>query len=555
MPLVTNLKRALGWRDGSGTVRRPLTRHGLQHPLSSFVKDWDTPLLRLSPFDIWTCRDACKGLHFWGGVGSGKSSSARVVAGAYLRAGFGGCVTVSKFEDIAMWQRYAQESGRANSLLLFDGENEAFNFLDYLMSVHGMDGIGTVTDCIMRVVDMARSVNPTASKGGGEAFWDDTSRSSLRYSLPVLFSAYGTLTVPDIINFISTAPASFQEINNPDVQRRSFMYQTMKRAMLQPKVPVAASVMRNISDFWSQRWVATPDKTKGNIVATITAALDRFNHGRLNRAFCGKTTLVPELTFHGAVIVLAMPTLTWNEDGIIAQQLFKDLWQRAVLSRNGLEEKHQERFLFGWSDEAQEVVTSYDGPFLSLCRGSKCAMTYLTQSLPNYYSKMRGGNPHDDAHTLAGKFTTHVFCSNACPETNEFAARMIGKVITRRSTYNNGTSENFNVGMSAGSSENSSSSSNSGSSYGSSYSFNSGSGYTSGTGSNWGANRGRGTSSNESRGYSESMEYAIEPGDFGRALLTGGPQNRNIVTGVWYQSSGVFQGSGTNWLLARFKQE
>jgi hypothetical protein len=200
------------------------------------------------------------------------------------------------------------------------------------------------------------------------------------------------------------------------------------------------------------------------------------------------------------------------------------------------------------------VVSSYDGEFLSMCRGSRCAVTYLTQSLPNYYSKMGGDNPRDAAHTLAGKFMTHVFCSNACPETNEFASRMIGKVVTRRGNYSNGTSENINVGMNAGTSENSGSSSNSGSSYGQSYSFNSGSGSTSGSGSNWGANRGRGTSSNESRGYSESMEYAIEPGDFARCLQTGGPQNGNIVTGVWFQGGRVFKASGSNWLLERFAQ-
>ena len=99
------------------------------------------------------------------------------------------------------------------------------------------------------------------------------------------------------------------------------------------------------------------------------------------------------MTFHGAVIVLAMPTLTWNEDGIIAQQLFKYMWQRAVLSRNSLPEKHRERPLFLFSDEAQDTASTYDGEFLAMCRGSKCSVCYLTQSLPTYYSKMGGDNP------------------------------------------------------------------------------------------------------------------------------------------------------------------
>jgi hypothetical protein len=192
--------------------------------------------------------------------------------------------------------------------------------------------------------------------------------------------------------------------------------------------------------------------------------------------------------------------------------------------------------------------------FFGMARSSKCCPVYLTQSLPAYYAKIGGDNPRDAAHDLVGKFITHIYHSNACPDTNEYASRMIGKVMTRRGNYSSGNSKSLNFGMSAGSSENSGMSSNFGSSFGNnSYSSNSGSGSSSGSGSNWGDNRGRGTSENVSRGYSESMEYAIEPGDFARILKTGGKENGNQVTGIWFQAGRVFT-SGSNWLLGRFKQ-
>src|SRR5580658_9170299 len=286
------------------------------------------------------------------------------------------------------------------------------------------------------------------------------------------------------------------------------MYEVMEAAAQSPKVPMTNTDLFDAITYWSEQYPAIPDKTRGNIVITVSTTLDRFMHGRLNRAFCGRTTVVPELTFHGAIILLAMPTLTWNEDGVIAQQLFKYMWQRAVLSRNSLEQKHRERPVFLWSDEAQETASSYDGEFLSMCRGSKCCVTYLTQSLPTYYAKMGGDNPRDAAHALVGKFMTHIYHSNACPETNEYASRMIGKVTTRRGNYSSGTSETMNVGMTAGASENSGSSSNSGHSSvfasgqgGHNRNFNAGYGRNRGTGSNWGENRGRGTSENVSGGY------------------------------------------------------
>ncbi len=81
----------------------------------------------------------------------------------------------------------------------------------------------------------------------------------------------------------------------------------------------------------------------------VTATLDRFNHGRLHRMFCGKTTVVPELSYGGAVQLLAMPTTLWGEDAVIAQQLYKFIWEKSILGRNSLETKHRERFLFLWS--------------------------------------------------------------------------------------------------------------------------------------------------------------------------------------------------------------
>jgi hypothetical protein len=179
----------------------------------------------------------------------------------------------------------------------------------------------------------------------------------------------------------------------------------------------------------------------------------------------------------------------------------------------------------------------------------------MTQSLPAYFAKIGGDNPREAAYDLMGKFGTHVFLTNSCPETNEYASRVLGKVITRRANYSAGTSQSINFGMSAGNSENWGASSSFGSSHGGQQSSsNSSSGSTNGSGNNWGSNRGRGTSETENRGFSESLEFAVEPGEFGRAFQTGGPRNGNIVSGVWFQSGRRFEASGTNFLPVRFRQ-
>ena len=50
------------------------------------------------------------------------------------------------------------------------------------------------------------------------------------------------------------------------------------------------------------------------------------------------------------------------------------------------------------------------------------------------------------------------------------------------------------------------------------------------------------------------MEFAFEPGDFARTLRTGGPENHNLVTGVWFQGGRIFTGSGRNYMMGTFKQ-
>ena len=527
---------------------------------ATFVTDLDAPLLRLSPTEIWSLRAACGGSHIFGGIGSGKTSgSGRMIAGAYLRAGMGGLVTCVKAEDAEMWRRYLVEHGRSQSLLLFDA-TEGFNFLTYFLALYGMEGIGTVTESLMKIVEAARSASGTASKSGQESVWEDSTRVLLRYTIPVLYAADGTVSIGAILRFISTAATSTKQADDAAWQGGSFMWEKLKKASNRPTVPMERAALNNAVNYWYTQFTAIPDKMRGSILGTVIAALDRFQHGRLQRAFCGKTTLVPELTFHGVIILLAMPTLTWGEDGIIAQQLFKFIWQRSVLNRNSLAEKHRERPLFLFSDEAQETANSYDAEFLSLCRGSKCCVTYLTQSLPNYYVKMTGNDPRDAAHSLVGKFNTHIYHSNACTETNEYASRMIGKVLTRRANYSRGNSDSYTSGLSQGSSETSGTSSSHGSSSstspggGTTSGSNSSSGHSSSTGSNWGMNQSRGTSSNTSRGYTESMEYAVEPGDFARILRTGGKANGNLVTGVWFQSGRIFKDSDSNILLETFAQ-
>ena len=520
-----------------------------------FVSNLDAPLLRLSAQDNFTLRDATSGVHVTGGTGSGKTSgSGSALANAYLRAGMGGLVLTAKPDETERWIRYARANGRGNSVLLFGERGGGFNFLDYELARQGQDGVGSVIECLMRVLDAARQV--TSNARAGEAFWEDTTRQLLRNTVPVLYAATGTVRIPDIIRYIGSAPTSQDQLRDEAWQARSFLFESLVAARTEPVRPIRHGDLMKVAAYWHDEYSQLDAKTRGNIAISLSTALDRFQRGRLHRAFADITTLVPELTFHGAIIIMDMSALTWNDDGIIGQQLFKYMWQRAVLARGALAKKHQDRPVFLWADEAQYFVNDFDADFLSTCRSSKACTVYLTQSLPTYYARIGGENAKHRADMLLANFVTKVFHNNADPETNRWAADTIGRSLVRRANFTQGMSSGYSTGMNAGESSNWGSNS----SYGSSSdgrggsSSNSSGGSNFGRGDNTGRNRGRNTGESTSSGFSEAMDYEIEPADFSRHLLTGGPANRRTVTGVWFQAGKVFRASNRNYLHTSFRQ-
>lgn len=522
-----------------------------------FVNDLDTPLLSLAPNSDFTLGDATMGVQIFGGIGSGKTSgSGKALASAYLRAGMGGLVLAAKPDEVDLWLRYAHENGRANSVILFGDRGRArFNFVNYEMARQGADGTGSVIECILRILDAARLAKPNPGSPG-EHFWEDTTRQLLRNSLPVLRASLGTIQISDIVRLVSSAPASAEQVHDEAWQNASFMFRALRAAEDHPRQPIRADEFRKIDRYWREEYCQLDQRTRSSVSLSLSTGLDRFGRGRLHDAFCTDTTIVPEMTFHGAIIILDMSALTWNEDGVIAQQLFKFMWQRAVLARNGLEPRHRQRPVFLWADESQYFCNGFDADFQSTCRSSRACTVFLTQSLPTYYAKIGGDNAKHATDMLLANFQTKVFHNNSCPETNRFAADTLGRSLQFRGNFGNSETYGHSHGMNAGEGINWGTNASSSTSIDQrgNISSSSSSGFSFGGGTNWGRNRGVNSSSGSSSGASEVMDYEIEPGDFARHLLTGGRANRGRVSAIWFQAGKRFTETNRNYLLTTFRQ-
>lgn len=515
----------------------------------------DRPILSLNSFDQLTVRDFASGTLVTGMTGGGKSSGPyNNILRGFVRAGMGGVITTAKPEDVETIRRICREEGCLHSLFIWNGLNGGFNFLAWILARLGPDGVENAIEFLMRVIEL-KQASAAVPGGSSDQFWTDSRLQFLRALIPLVHAATGTLKIEDILRCARTAPTSPEQMKDPVWQASSGFFKMCALAADR----LDDDTGRRIMAYWLE-FANLDAKTRSNILISTTTALDALvSNNWLRQMFCEDSSTFPELCFDGVIIVLDMPVLTRHEDGLFAQQIFVYAYQRAVLARNALPRRYRERPVFLIIDEFPLFCNSQYAQFLGLCRSSRCCTVLLAQSLPSIVGRMVGPNAEERAQSLLANCALKIWAANNCTVTNEWAAKTIGRTVQTRANYSANEGHNASFGMNMGSGENwgwssqsggsSSHSSNGGSSSGSSWS----SGSSGGGSDNWGRNRGTGSSHGQSWGKSEVLEYAVEPGAFGRMLKTGGPANGNRVSTIIYQAGRVFS-SGTNALLVEWRQ-
>ncbi len=173
---------------------------------------------------------------------------------------------------------------------------------------------------------------------------------------------------------------------------------------------------------------------------------DRFRREPLYSLFNTNTTVVPEDTIDGKIIVINLPYLIFENIGRDGQVLFKYSWQRAM-QRRFIQDHSPPTFL--WVDEAHYFLHDHDIDHQSTARSYRACTVYLTQNLPNFYLHFGGTqNGQYKFKALAGNLGTKFFHANSDTETNEYAADLIGKEL--KSISNSGTSIGKDISISQG---------------------------------------------------------------------------------------------------------
>ena len=518
-----------------------LRRKDTPPAVSTNLFDLDLPLFMYTPKDAFTIRDACEGVAVFGGIGSGKTSgSGATLARAYLRAGFGGLVLCSKPEERRLWEKYAVETGRTQSLIVIEpGKNGAippwrFNFLDYELRRDGGGGGQTenIVSLLTKVVEIAEGRQQQQT---GDSFWHRAMQEMVRNAVDLLSLALGRITLTDMLQLIVDAPrrpenapedwkafslpsrllvASDDEplererlrlIDQHEARKaENFCWQLFELADAKTKTPQQQHDFNMVYRYWFQSFAELAPRTRSGVVATFTSVADTLSHGLPYQLLATDTNIVPEVTYRdGAVIIIDISIQEYQDVGRIAQGILKFMFQRAILRRNP--DLHP-RPVFLWADEAQNFVSSYDYQYQAVARSARACTVYLSQNLSNYYSVL-GAQGHDEAHALLGNFQTKIFHASD-HVTHQYAADTIAQGWT--------VAYNFNTSTPSGPAQ--------------------------------------GGQGSQTGGGSQVMQYKVMPAEF-TVLKKGGPKNNLMVEAIVFQGGRVWNANGETYLKVTFKQQ
>jgi hypothetical protein len=394
------------------------TPHTGPWPLDFALFRWST-----YPNDVFTLADAYQDVIAFGQKGSGKtSSSGRLFALKYLRAGFAGLVLCAQEEEADNWRGYLKETGREGDGRFFtlDGEHR-FNPLAWEAGkVGGSDFSESIVNLILDCSSLKKVSQPT---GDGAHFWLPQRKKLIRNAVSLLMLADEPVTLFNLYEVLNTAPVSTDEANTRDWKQQSYLSGCLGAA--EQKNPLNPD-LKIIEKFFLREWAKLPAKGRSYVESDVTGLLDPLTKGVLSKLFGGDSNLSPDDIEAGRVIIVDIP-MRHRDIAQYAAVLWIQMVQRAATRRLYRAPISRPGFIF--VDETQYYLTPGDALFQSTSRHHGYSVVRLTQNLPGLRSAY---GSDDDTNALLSHCTTRIFHLNSCAITNEWAAKSIGQGLTTR---------------------------------------------------------------------------------------------------------------------------
>ena len=409
----------------------------------------NTPLQAFSVNDVWTLGDSFEGTLITGSPGSGKSScSGKALAYSFLRTPMmGGLVVTAKAEETRNWIAYAKACGREKDLVVFNAESgHCFDPLYYEWNRPGR-GAGDLETTI-DLFSTLMSVGKKEVGHGHDPFWERGNEQLMRNTIKVLDLAGERISISNIDRLIKALPTRAGEHEDEAWQKESYCA-SLINAIRERKDSLTAEQWSDLdiaTQYIFKKWPAFDERPRSSLEMTWSGMADKFLFNPFNRLFCsGKCTFVPEMTTHaGKIVIVDFPLLEYgHETGRLINVLVKLVFQRAWLRRN-LSQSPNPVFL--WQDEFQYFVTRRDNAFQQTCRSARVAVVCLTQNILNLSEELGEQQPGSKTKAFLGNLMLKIFHQQNDPDTNTYAADLIGKQYRYLDSFNSDAQGGASIG-------------------------------------------------------------------------------------------------------------
>jgi type IV secretory pathway TraG/TraD family ATPase VirD4 len=399
-------------------------------------------------------------------------------------------------------EQILREEGAADSVIIFGpGRKWRFNFLQYILKRPGI--IGSRTEQIVNVLTTASEIANRNQKtgGGGDAiFFEQTNKRVIRNAVDICVMTQRTMSMSLLNDLITSAPRTDEEVQDTNWQQTSACYQLITEGDNKKKSAVEQNDFDTSCKFFLREFCNFPPETRGSVLATWGAMADPLLRGQMLELFGGETNFIPDLSFEGVTIITDFPVKTYGAAGVMAQGIFKYLWELAAAQRDV---SVNARAAYFFCDEFTELVHETDADFFATtARGARICSVVITQTISGYYAALGGEAGRHRTEQMLGALNTKIFHANS-GETNRYASGLFAKDWQTRANFS----------------------------------------------SSRGAER-----DTASGGGSDMLESKVLEAEF-TTLRKGGPANNFCTEAIVFQGGRVFKATGETFLKTIFRQK
>ena len=139
--------------------------------------------------------------------------------------------------------------------------------------------------------------------------------------------------------------------------------------------------------YWTGDYVNLSERTRGIIDMMFAMTVTPFLYSPLRELFTEETTLTPDETAQGKIIIIDLPVQEYRLAGKISALVWKHLFQIFIMRRSG----PNLPCCFLWADEFQNYATERDALYQAVARSAGGATVYLTQQRESVVERDRRG--------------------------------------------------------------------------------------------------------------------------------------------------------------------